>query len=58
MVSRRELWQAFSFSHIALPDDDTARYPKRFMLLGLVLFKNILPVLSSDHQHSKIQCAT
>jgi hypothetical protein len=23
------------------------------MLLGLVLFKNILPVLSSDHQHSE-----
>lgn len=36
-----------------LSDDETALYPKRFMLLGLVLFKNILPVLSSDHQHSE-----
>ncbi|GHJ86997.1 hypothetical protein NliqN6_3399 [Naganishia liquefaciens] len=32
-------------------DDETALYPKRFMLLGLVLFKNILPVLSTDHKH-------
>lgn len=52
------LCKASSILHMALPDDDTARYPKRFMLLGLVLFKNILPVLSSDHQHSKIQSAS
>jgi hypothetical protein len=32
-----------------LADDETAKYPKRFLLLGLILFKNILPTLSVDH---------
>ncbi|KAI5451703.1 hypothetical protein NCC49_001352 [Naganishia albida] len=46
-----EVTTAIQRGEMPQDDDDTARYPKRFMLLGLVLFKNILPVLSSDHQH-------
>jgi len=40
-------------SHRGIPEDETAKYPKRFMLLGLILFKNILPTLSSDHTESE-----
>lgn len=35
-------------------DDVTNRYPKRFMLLGLILFKNVLPILSTEHKHSEL----
>lgn len=31
-------------------EDETEKYPKRFLLLGLILFKNILPVLSVEHK--------
>jgi hypothetical protein len=46
--------EAFAQLTYAAIDDETARYPKRFMLLGLVLFKNILPVLSTDHQNGML----
>ncbi|GMK54406.1 hypothetical protein CspeluHIS016_0109920 [Cutaneotrichosporon spelunceum] len=31
-------------------DSDTNPYPKRFLLLGMLLFKDILPILAHDHQ--------
>lgn len=31
-------------------EDETEKYPKRFLLLGLILFKNILQTLSNDHK--------
>ncbi|KIR32027.1 hypothetical protein I352_05656 [Cryptococcus deuterogattii MMRL2647] len=30
-------------------DSDDSPYPKRFLLLGLLLFKDILPILAADH---------
>ncbi|KAJ9092442.1 hypothetical protein QFC21_006824 [Naganishia friedmannii] len=49
-----EVTTAIQRGEMPQDDDETARYPKRFMLLGLVLFKNILPVLSTDHQNANI----
>jgi hypothetical protein len=34
-------------------DSDTIAYPKRFLLLGMLLFKDILPILAVDHKDSK-----
>jgi len=34
-------------------DGDTIAYPKRFLLLGMLLFKDILPILAVDHQNSR-----
>ncbi len=34
-------------------DDATVRYPKRFLLVGMTLFKNILSVLSTEQSHSQ-----
>ncbi|OCF32339.1 hypothetical protein I316_06007 [Kwoniella heveanensis BCC8398] len=34
---------------IANDDSDSCPYPKRFLLLGLLLFKDILPILAHDH---------
>lgn len=36
-------------------DSDTIAYPKRFLLLGMLLFKDILPILAVDHKDSKSQ---
>jgi hypothetical protein len=33
-------------------DDDTVAYPARFLLLGMLLFKDILPILAVDHKDS------
>jgi hypothetical protein len=30
-------------------DSDAVAYPKRFLLLGMLLFKDILPILSTSH---------
>lgn len=38
---------------VLMADGDTIAYPKRFLLLGLLLFKDILPILAVDHQTSK-----
>jgi len=35
-------------------DSDTIAYPKRFLLLGMLLFKDILPILAVDHKDSKL----
>lgn len=37
-------------------DSDTIAYPKRFLLLGMLLFKDILPILAVDHKDSKLNC--
>lgn len=34
-------------------DSDDNPYPKRFLLLGMLLFKDILPILAVDHQASE-----
>ncbi|OCF78224.1 hypothetical protein I204_00161 [Kwoniella mangroviensis CBS 8886] len=34
---------------VANDDSDFIPYPKRFLLLGLLLFKDILPILAHDH---------
>ncbi|KIR27025.1 hypothetical protein I307_04854 [Cryptococcus deuterogattii 99/473] len=34
---------------ISNDDSDDSPYPKRFLLLGLLLFKDILPILAADH---------
>nr|XP_018264314.1 uncharacterized protein I303_02479 [Kwoniella dejecticola CBS 10117]OBR86472.1 hypothetical protein I303_02479 [Kwoniella dejecticola CBS 10117] len=34
---------------VANDDSDSCPYPKRFLLLGLLLFKDILPILAHDH---------
>lgn len=34
-------------------DSDTIAYPKRFLLLGMLLFKDILPILAVDHKDSE-----
>jgi len=39
-------------------DSDTIAYPKRFLLLGMLLFKDILPILAVDHKDSKSQFDT
>ncbi|ODO04862.1 hypothetical protein I350_05472 [Cryptococcus amylolentus CBS 6273] len=36
---------------VANDDSDNCPYPKRFLLLGLLLFKDILPILAADHHH-------
>jgi hypothetical protein len=36
-------------------DSDTIAYPKRFLLLGMLLFKDILPILAVDHKDRKSQ---
>jgi hypothetical protein len=33
-------------------DSDDTPYPKRFLLLGMLLFKDILPILALDHPFS------
>lgn len=33
-------------------DDDNAPYPKRFLLLGMLLFKDILAILAVEHPDS------
>jgi hypothetical protein len=33
-------------------DSDEVAYPKRFLLLGMLLFKDILPILAIDHPDS------
>ena len=38
-----------------IEDSDTIAYPKRFLLLGMLLFKDILPILAVDHKDSKSQ---
>lgn len=35
---------------VLIADEDTNPYPKRFLLLGMLLFKDILPILAHDHQ--------
>ncbi|WVQ83491.1 hypothetical protein IAT38_005632 [Cryptococcus sp. DSM 104549] len=40
---------AGSDGSVANDDDDSCPYPKRFLLLGLLLFKDILPILAVDH---------
>ncbi|WVQ77454.1 hypothetical protein IAR50_007140 [Cryptococcus sp. DSM 104548] len=37
--------------HMISSDSDNCQYPKRFLLLGLLLFKDILPILAADHHH-------
>lgn len=34
-------------------DSDDVAYPKRFLLLGMLLFKDILPILAIDHKDSE-----
>lgn len=34
-------------------DSDDVLYPKRFLLLGMMLFKDILPILAQDHKDSE-----
>jgi hypothetical protein len=34
-------------------DDDDISHPKRFLLLGMLLFKDILPILAVQHLDSK-----
>jgi len=36
-------------------DSDTIAYPKRFLLLGMLLFKDILPILAVDHKDSRLR---
>lgn len=31
-------------------DSDEVAYPKRILLLGMLLFKDILPILAVDHK--------
>jgi len=38
-----------------MTDDDKVAYPERFLLLGMLLFKDILPILAVDHKDSKSQ---
>nr|XP_031857373.1 uncharacterized protein CI109_007237 [Kwoniella shandongensis]KAA5524445.1 hypothetical protein CI109_007237 [Kwoniella shandongensis] len=40
---------AGSDGSVANDDSDSCPYPKRFLLLGLLLFKDILPILAFDH---------
>lgn len=35
-------------------DSDDNPYPKRFLLLGMLLFKDILPILAVDHPGSML----
>ena len=35
-------------------DSDNTAYPKRFLLLGMLLFKDILPILAVDHPDSEL----
>nr|ODN85642.1 hypothetical protein L203_04892 [Cryptococcus depauperatus CBS 7841] len=35
-------------------DFDTSLYPKRFLLLGLLLFKDILPILAAEHHDTSV----
>lgn len=46
-----EVSTAVKAGHRPREDDDTQRYPKKFLLQGLILFKNVLPTLSAEHQH-------
>lgn len=46
-----EVSTAVKAGHRPREDDDTERYPKKFLLQGLILFKNVLPTLSAEHQH-------
>lgn len=34
-------------------DSDACPYPKRFLLLGMLLFKDILPILAAEHPSSE-----
>jgi hypothetical protein len=38
---------------VLISDSDTIAYPKRFLLLGMLLFKDILPILAVDHKDSE-----
>lgn len=47
----------FCYSILQLTtDSDDNPYPKRFLLLGMLLFKDILPILAVDHPNS--ECST
>ena len=35
-----------------LADSNSNAYPKRFLLLGMLLFKDVLPILASNHPES------
>lgn len=35
-------------------DSDTNPYPKKFLLLGMLLFKDILPILAVDHPNGEL----
>lgn len=37
-------------------DSDDNPYPKKFLLLGMLLFKDILPILAVDHKNSQLLC--
>lgn len=39
-------------------DSDDNPYPKRFLLLGMLLFKDILPILAVDHPGSASRLPT
>ena len=42
----------FLIEHRLTLDSDDLMYPKRFLLLGMMLFKDILPILAQDHKDS------
>lgn len=50
-VSGRTLTWPTVLADAAVDSDDVA-YPKRFLLLGMLLFKDILPILAVDHKDS------
>ena len=37
-----------------MADDDDVTHPKRFLLLGMLLFKDILPILAVQHLDSML----
>ena len=37
---------------VSSSDEDADPFPKRFLLLGLLLFKDILPILAVEHPQS------
>lgn len=41
------------WTKLTCTDSDTNPYPKRFLLLGMLLFKDILPILAHDHPDSE-----